>query len=69
MESCLLNTAEYNGKYVTFENDSSNTVIGSGATPQEAWDQAISKGYLSPVLLYVEETGSVLIYPICGKRG
>jgi hypothetical protein len=62
MENCLINTTEYNGQYVALESESNNTVRGAGATPEEAWNQAKSKGCTSPVLLFVEETDSVQIY-------
>jgi hypothetical protein len=62
MKNCMLNSTEYNGKYVVLESESNNSVAGVGDTPEQAWEQAKSKGYLSPVLLYVEEPDAVLIY-------
>ena len=62
MQKCMLNTTEYNGKYVAFKSEISTIVLGSGYTPEEAWNQAKSKGCSSPVLLFVEEKDSVQIY-------
>jgi hypothetical protein len=62
MDSCLINTTEYNGKYVALNSESDNTVVGSGTTPREALDMAAANGNSNAVLLYVEEPGSIQIY-------
>jgi len=62
IEKILLNDEKYSGQYVAFKNKDEHIVVGSGKTPQAALDEAVSKGYPQPILLFVPERNSVHIY-------
>lgn len=55
MEKVLVNTNEYNGKYVALVSVEDNTIVGAGVTPEEALNKAKKNGIQSPLLLYVPE--------------
>ena len=44
MIKTLLKSSNYNGKYVAFKDFKDTSLVGEGATPQEAYDQAIKIG-------------------------
>ncbi|OHE61278.1 MAG: hypothetical protein A2Z47_11310 [Thermodesulfovibrio sp. RBG_19FT_COMBO_42_12] len=62
MEKVLVNSDEYNGRYVAMKSFEDHTVIGVGDDPETAIKDALSKGYPNPVLLYVPEKDVVHIY-------
>ena len=62
MEQVLLNTERYNGRYVAFKSFEDHTVVGVGDGPESALNDALSKGFDNPVLLYVPEKEAVHIY-------
>ncbi|MEW6418609.1 MAG: DUF5678 domain-containing protein [Nitrospirota bacterium] len=62
MEKVLVNTDEYNGRYVAMKSFDDHTVVGVGDDPETAMKEAISKGYINPVLLYIPEKEVVHIY-------
>lgn len=62
MIKTLLKSSAYNGKYVAFKDFKDSAVIGEGATPQEAYEQAIKKGSKNPVVTFVPIKGMVQIY-------
>ncbi|HBR18004.1 MAG TPA: hypothetical protein DD725_10415 [Deltaproteobacteria bacterium] len=55
METVLVNTNEYNGRYVAMKSFKDHTIVGVGDDPETALKDAISKGYEDTVLLYVPE--------------
>ena len=65
MEKVLVNTEEFNGRYVALRNFDDNTVVGVGDDPDAALREAKAKGYESPVLLFVPEKDVVHIYNLC----
>lgn len=62
MEKVLVNTDEYNGRYVAMKSFDDPTVVGVGDDPEAALKDAESKGYGDPVFLYIPEKESVHIY-------
>jgi hypothetical protein len=62
MIQTLLSGTQYNGKYVAMKDFSDHTVVGSGATPQEAFDSAEANGCKDPVLTFVPSKDMVQIY-------
>jgi len=64
MEKALVTTEEFNGRYVAMKDFDDNTVVGVGNDPDKALEDAASKGYENPVLLYVPEKEIVHIYPL-----
>ncbi|OHE61272.1 MAG: hypothetical protein A2Z47_11280 [Thermodesulfovibrio sp. RBG_19FT_COMBO_42_12] len=62
MEKVLVNSDEYNGRYVAMRSFEDHTVIGVGDDPETAMKDALSKGYKDPVLLYIPEKDVVHIY-------
>ena len=55
METVLVNTNEYNGRYVAMKSFEDHTIVGVGDDPETALKEAVSRGYKDPVLLYVPE--------------
>ncbi len=62
MVQTLIKDNRYNGKYVALKDFNDSTVISDGATPQEAYEKAIQKGYRHPVLIFVPPKDMVQIY-------
>ena len=62
MIKTLLKSNDYNGKYVAFKDFKDASIIGEGATPKEAYDQAVKKGSKNPVVTFVPIKGMVQIY-------
>jgi len=62
MENPLVQTNEYDGRYVALRSFEDHTVVGVGDDPETALEDARANGVDEPVLLYVEEKGSVQIY-------
>jgi len=62
MEKLLINTDEYNGRYIAMISFEDSTIVGVGDTPEEALFDAKKKGYTDPVLIYVPEKDIVHIY-------
>ena len=62
MERLLVNTDEYNGRYVALKSFEDHSVVGVGDDPESAIKDARSKGIDDPVLVYVPEKDTVHIY-------
>lgn len=62
MEKVLVQTDEYNGRYVAMKSFDDYTIVGAGDDPESALKDALSKGYKEPVLLYIPEKDLVHIY-------
>lgn len=62
MEQTLITEAKYNGRYVAIKDFRDGTVIGDGKDPQEAYEKAIKKGFVEPVILFVPYKDMVQIY-------
>ena len=62
MENLLVNTNEYNGRYVALKSFEDHSVVGVGDDPESALEDARGKGVEAPVLVYVTETDTVHIY-------
>lgn len=62
MIQTLIQSSNFNGRYVAMKSFSDHTVIGDGATPQEAHDKALQKGHKSPVITFVPAKDMVQIY-------
>ena len=62
MIKMLLQTAQYNGRYVAMKDFQDHTVVGDGETPQEAHAEAVEKGYKNPVMTFVPVNDMVQIY-------
>lgn len=62
MEQVLIKDKKYNGRYVTIKDFSDPTVISDGKDPQEAYEKALKKGFVNPVILFVPVKDMVQIY-------
>ncbi|MBU0693279.1 MAG: hypothetical protein KKC11_01210 [Candidatus Omnitrophica bacterium] len=62
MVKTLIKSTKYDGKYVALEDFDSHKVVGDGKTPREAYDKAIAKGYLEPVIVFAPIKGRIQIY-------
>ncbi len=62
MVQTLVKDSGYEGEYVVLKSFDDSTVISNGATPQEAYDKAIEKGCVRPVLVFVPLKDMVQIY-------
>ena len=62
MEIVLVNTNEYDGRYVAMKSFDDRTVVGVGDDPEAAIKDALRKGYEDPVIIYVPEKDMVHIY-------
>ncbi len=62
MEKLLINTDEFNGRYVAMKSFDDNSIVGMGDTPEEALKDAERNGFKDPVLLYIPEKDVVHIY-------
>ena len=62
MEKVLVNTDEYNGRYVAVKSFDDLTIVGVGDDPETALKDAVSKGCSDPVFLYIPEKELVHIY-------
>jgi microcystin degradation protein MlrC len=62
MEKILVNTHQYDGKYVALKSAKDNTVVGVGKTPEKALNNAKEKGIQSPFIIYIPDREVVHIY-------
>lgn len=62
MVQTLVKDSGYEGRYVVLKSFEDSTVISDGATPREAYDKAVKKGYARPVLVFVPLKDMVQIY-------
>lgn len=62
MEKILVNTDEFNGRYVAVKSFDDNTIVGVGDNPEIALKEAEAKGFKDTVLVYVPEENIVHIY-------
>ena len=62
MEQILVNTDEYNGRYVAMKSFDDHAIVGVGDDPESALKDASANGYESPVILYIPEKEVVHIY-------
>ena len=62
MVQTLIKDNRYNGKYVAIKDFNDATVIGEGATPQEAYEKASKKGFAHPVITFIPIKDMVQIY-------
>jgi hypothetical protein len=62
MEKVLVTTDEYNGRYVAMKSFDDNTIVGVGDNPEKALEEAESRGFKNPILLYIPEKDIVHIY-------
>ena len=58
----LLKSNDHNGKYVAFKNFKDASIVGEGATPKDAYDQAVKNGARDPVVSFVPVKGMIQIY-------
>lgn len=54
--------SKYNGRYIAIKDFENNVVIADGKDPKEAYEIAVKKGYVDPVILYVPVKNTVQIY-------
>lgn len=62
MENLLVNTNEYNGRYVALKSFDDHRVVGVGDDPESALKDARAKGVEDPVLVYIPDPDTVQIY-------
>lgn len=62
MEQVLIKETKYGGQYVAIKDFDSPIILASGDDPQKVYDEAVNKGYLEPVILYIPAKDMVQIY-------
>ena len=62
MDNVLVRDEKYNGRYVALKNFDDSTIVSDGKDPKEAFENAIKKGIIEPVILYIPVKGMVQIY-------
>jgi hypothetical protein len=62
MDNVLVRDEGYNGRYVALKNFDDSTIVSDGKDPKEAFENAIKKGVIEPVILYIPVKGMVQIY-------
>ena len=62
MTQVLIKNNDLAGKYVAFKSFEDSTVIGSGDSPKEAYDEAQREGYKEPVITFVPVKDMAQIY-------
>jgi len=62
MENLLVNTNEYNGRYVALKSFEDHSVVGVGDDPESALQDARAKGVEDPVLVYIPAADTSQIY-------
>ena len=62
MPKAFITTEKHAGKYVAFKSRSDDTVISAGDDPKEVFDDAKKNGAEKPVIAFIPDKDSVLIY-------
>ncbi len=62
MIQTLIKNNDLAGKYVAMKSFEDATVIGSGDSPKEAYDEAQREGYKEPVITFIPVKDMVQIY-------
>ena len=62
MENVLIKDKKYSGQYVVIKDMDDPEVISYGEDPQTIYNEAVSKGYSEPVILFVPKDDIVQIY-------
>ncbi|MFA5144035.1 MAG: DUF5678 domain-containing protein [Candidatus Omnitrophota bacterium] len=62
MIQTLINSNNYDGRYVALKSFKDHTVVGDGDTPKEAHDKAVGKGIKAPVITFIPLKDMVQIY-------
>jgi hypothetical protein len=62
MIQVLIKNNDLAGKYVALKSFEDATVIGSGDSPKEAYDEAQREGHKEPVITYIPVKDMVQIY-------
>ena len=62
MENLLVNTNEYDGRYVALRSFEDHCVVGVGDDPESALKDARAHGVEDPVLVYIPDPDTVQIY-------
>ena len=62
MDNVLVRDEKYSGRYVALKNFDDSTIVSDGKDPKEAFENAIKKGIIEPVILYIPVKGMVQIY-------
>lgn len=62
MDQVLIKEKKYAGNYVAIEDYTENKVIASGKNPQKVYAEAVKKGFLDPVILFIPSKDMVHIY-------
>ena len=62
MIQVLIKNNDLAGKYVALKSFEDSTVMGSGDSPKEAYDEAQREGYKEPVITYIPTKDMVQIY-------
>jgi len=62
MDNILVKEEKYHGRYVALKDFNDSTIISDGKDPKEAFENAVKKGVLEPVILYIPVKGMVQIY-------
>jgi len=58
----IVNNKKYAGTFVAMQSFNKRTVIASGSNPTDVVNRAASKGYNSPVVIYVPDKKTFNVY-------
>jgi len=62
MEQILIKEKKYNGRYVALRDFDDSTVVSDSDSPEEAYAEALKKGYSNPVIVFIPTKDMIQIY-------
>ena len=62
MEQVLIKDRKYSGQYVVIKDLNDSTIITHGDDPKTVYEEAVKKGFLEPIILFVPNKDMVQIY-------
>jgi hypothetical protein len=62
MDQVLIKDRKYSGQYVVIKNLSDPTILAHGDDPKTIYEEALKKGFIEPIILFVPNKDMVQIY-------
>jgi hypothetical protein len=62
MGQVLIKDIKYSGQYVVIKDLNDSTIITHGDDPKTIYEEAVKKGFLEPIILFVPNKDMVHIY-------
>lgn len=62
MEQILIKDKKYYGQYIAIKDFGESFIICHGKDPKKVYEDAVKKGYLEPVIIFIPAKEMVQIY-------